>query len=40
VARAVEVDSRAILESLRQIYHADALVNEITGTEAASHAKP
>jgi len=31
VARAVEVDSRAIIESLKQIYHADALVNEITG---------
>lgn len=36
VARAVEVDSRAIVESLKQIYHADALVNEITGTEAAA----
>ncbi|MGB8886658.1 MAG: S46 family peptidase [Candidatus Korobacteraceae bacterium] len=36
VARAVEVDSRAILESLKQIYHADALVNEITGTNAVA----
>ncbi len=36
VARAVEVDSRAIIESLRKIYHADALANEITGTEAGS----
>lgn len=29
VARAVETDSRAILEALRNIYHADALVNEL-----------
>ncbi len=36
VARAVEVDSRAILESLKQIYHADALLKEITGTSTAS----
>jgi Peptidase S46 len=36
VARAVEVDSRAIIESLKQIYHADTLVNEITGTNAAA----
>ncbi len=36
VARAVEVDSRAIIESLKQVYHADALVKEITGTEAAA----
>ncbi len=36
VARAVEVDSRAIIESLKQIYHADTLVNEITGTNAAT----
>jgi Peptidase S46 len=35
VARAVEVDSRAIIESLRKIYHADALVNELTGPEGA-----
>ena len=31
VARSVEVDSRAIMESLRNIYQADALVNELTG---------
>jgi hypothetical protein len=31
VARSVEVDSRAIIESLRNIYHADALANELTG---------
>ena len=36
VARAVEVDSRAIIESLKQIYHADALVNEITGMDATA----
>jgi hypothetical protein len=36
VARAVEVDSRAINESLKQIYHADALVKEITGTDTAA----
>jgi hypothetical protein len=30
-ARAVNVDSRAILESLQKIYHADALYNEIAG---------
>jgi hypothetical protein len=36
VARAVEVDSRAIIESLKQIYHADALVKEITGTDTAA----
>jgi hypothetical protein len=39
VARSVEVDSRAILESLRKIYHADALANEITGTEGAPNPK-
>jgi|SRR5271157_5819843 len=31
VGRSIEVDSRAILESLRNIYHADALANELTG---------
>ncbi len=36
VARAVEVDSRAIMEALRNIYHADALASELTGTQAAS----
>jgi len=32
VNRAVSVDSRAILESLRKVYKADALANEIAGT--------
>ena len=36
VARAVEVDSRAIMEALRNIYHADALASELTGTQAAA----
>ncbi len=30
-ARAVSVDSRGILEALRSVYHADRLVNELTG---------
>ena len=34
--RAVQVDSRGILEALRRIYGADALVNELTGTKAPS----
>ncbi len=33
-ARAIATDSRAILESLKKIYHADALVNELVGTSA------
>ncbi len=33
VGRSVEVDSRAIIESLRKIYHADALANELTASE-------
>jgi Peptidase S46 len=31
LARAVSVDSRAIVEALRSIYHADGLVKELTG---------
>ncbi len=36
VARSIEVDSRAIMESLRNIYHADALASELNGTQAAA----
>ena len=32
VGRSIATDSRAIIEALKQVYHADALVNEITGT--------
>lgn len=32
-ARAVHVDSRGILETLRKIYNADALANELTGNK-------
>jgi hypothetical protein len=31
MARAVSVDSRAIVEALRSIYRADGLVKELTG---------
>ena len=31
LARAVSVDSRAIVEALRSIYRADGLVKELTG---------
>jgi len=37
-ARAVQVDSRGIIEALRKIYGADALANELTGTKAAAKA--
>jgi hypothetical protein len=37
-ARAVSVDSRGIIETLRHIYGADALANELTGTKAAGRA--
>ena len=40
VARSIEVDSRAIIESLRNIYHADALVNELTGGAESGNMKP
>ena len=39
VGRSVEVDSRAIIESLRNIYHADALANELTGADAGSNSR-
>jgi 2-keto-3-deoxy-L-rhamnonate aldolase RhmA len=34
--RAVHVDSRAILEALHNIYHADGLYGEITGASDIS----
>ncbi len=37
-ARAVSVDSRGIIEALRNIYGADALANELTGAKAAAKA--
>ena len=30
-SRAVSVDSRAIIEALKQVYHTDALAAELTG---------
>jgi hypothetical protein len=36
VGRSVAVDSRAILEALRKIYHADALADELTGAASAA----
>ena len=40
VARAVEVDSRAITEALRNIYHADELLKELMPVEAGAMMKP
>jgi hypothetical protein len=37
-SRAVHVDSRGIIEALRNIYGADGLVNELTGTKTAGKA--
>jgi hypothetical protein len=37
VARAVEVDTRAITEALRNIYHADAVVNDLMPQGAMPH---
>jgi Peptidase S46 len=34
--RAVQVDSRGIIEALRKIYNADALADELTGAKAAA----
>ena len=34
VARSVATDSRAIIEVLRKVYHADALADELTGSSA------
>jgi hypothetical protein len=38
VGRSVATDSRAIIESLRKIYKADALVNELTGDTTPAEA--
>ena len=39
VGRSISTDSRAILEALRKIYHADALADELTGAAAAGKSK-
>jgi len=39
VGRSISTDSRAILEALRKIYHADRLADELTGTAAAGKSK-
>src|SRR5208283_3268992 len=36
VGRSIATDSRAIMQALRKIYHADALADELTGTSASS----
>lgn len=38
--RAIATDSRAILEAIRKIYHADALADELTGEKAKSAKTP
>ena len=35
-ARAVATDSRAMIETLRRIYHADALANELAGPDSSN----
>jgi Peptidase S46 len=35
--RAISVDSRALLEAMTKVYHADRLVSEITAARAAAH---
>ena len=39
VGRSVATDSRAIVEALRKIYHADALADELTGAPATGKSK-
>jgi hypothetical protein len=33
IVRAVSVDSRAIVEAIRSVYHADSLADELTGAK-------
>jgi Peptidase S46 len=40
VARAVEVDTRSIDEALKNIYHADGLLNELMGPQQQSAMQP
>jgi hypothetical protein len=40
VGRSLQVDSRSILEALRNVYGATALANELTGGRAAALVKP
>jgi hypothetical protein len=40
IGRSLHVDSRGILEALRDIYHADALADELTGKPTAAAAGP
>jgi len=40
VARAVEVDSRSVMEALRNIYHADGLLNELMPGQSAMQPHP
>jgi len=39
IGRSVSTDSRAIMESLRKIYHADALADELAGAAAGGKSK-
>jgi hypothetical protein len=39
VGRSVSTDSRAIMEVLRKVYHADALANELSATQAGGTSK-
>ena len=39
VGRSIATDSRAIMESLRKIYHADALADELIGSPTAGKSK-
>ncbi len=39
VGRAIATDSRIVIESLRKVYHADALADELIGTTSAGKSK-